>query len=581
MILPCSQKFPHVLLFLVGFILTDCVSHTPAEEVNGGLFLPDHFTAVVVVDSLLGKARHIAVRDNGDVFVKLKFQMEGNNVMVLRDTDGDGRADEQKGFANYTKEGKWSLETGVNFYEDYVYYSSMLTVYRQKLDPEKMIPTGPIEIVLQDDHEHGLHEHIAKPISFDDKGNMYIPFGAPSNACQEPKRIPRAPGLDPCPQLDHHAGVWRFDASTLNQTQSDGVRIASGIRSVVGMDWNSQDQNLYVVIHGRDDLVRLFSNHYDAWESAMLPSEEFIRVSEGDHYGWPYCYYDQMQEKKVLAPEYGGDGDSVGRCDAYSKPLIGFPGHWAPNGLLFYQGDQFPERYKGGAFVAFHGSTIRAPYPQSGYFVGFVPFENGQPTGEWEVFADGFAQVDPIVSVNDAVYRPMGLAEGPEGDLYIGDTEKGRIWKVTYTGPDSLDFGPVQLAAMEARKQASNIRTPDRLADNLQKEVASEGERVYHTFCANCHQKDGLGASGRFPPLAGTDWVTGDKERLIKVIIHGMEEPTEIKGETYTLAMPQHGFLTDQEIADVLTYIRKSFGNEASEIVQDEVKKVREKSTKS
>ena len=231
--------------------------------------------------------------------------------------------------------------------------------------------------------------------------------------------------------------------------------------------------------------------------------------------------------------------------------------------------------------MAFHGSTIRAPYPQSGYFVGFIPFKNGQPTGEWEVFADGFAKVDPIISVNDAVYRPMGLAEGPMGDLYIGDTEKGKIWKVSYLGPDSLDFGPVQLAAMEARKRASNIRTPDRLADNLQKEVASEGERVYNTFCANCHQKDGMGASGRFPPLAATDWVTGDKERLIRVILHGMEEPLEIHGETYTLAMPQHGFLSDQEIAEVLTFIRKSFGNDASGIAPKEVKEVRDKATKS
>ena len=313
MIPSCSQKFPSVLLILAGICLNDCVSHTPVEEVNGGLFLPDHFQATVVVDSLPGKARHIAVRDNGDVFVKLKFQMEGNNVMVLRDTDGDGRADMEKGFANYEKEGKWSLETGINFYQDYVYYSSMLTVYRQKLDSDEMVPSSPIEIVLEDDHEHGLHEHIAKPISFDNKGYMYIPFGAPSNACQEPKRVPRAPGQDPCPQLEHHAGVWRFDATKLHQNQSDGIRVASGIRSVVGMDWNAIDENLYVVIHGRDDLLRLFSNHYDAWESAMLPSEEFIRVSEGDHYGWPYCYYDQMQEKKVLAPEYGGGWRQCGK----------------------------------------------------------------------------------------------------------------------------------------------------------------------------------------------------------------------------------------------------------------------------
>ncbi len=449
MLFPKRIQLPYWSLFFL-FLLNAC---KPPSHPISQLALPDFFKASVYVDSIKGKARHIAVRDNGDVFVKLKFQMDGNNCLVFRDKDGDGIADSQGGFGTYPKQGRWSLETGINFYKDYVYYSSMLTVFRQKLSPNEMLPTGPMEVIVQDDHEHGLHEHIAKPISFDNQGNIYVPFGAPSNACQEPKRTPRSPGLDPCPQLDHHAGVWRFDAETLNQTQADGTHFASGIRSVVAMDWNSQDEELYVVIHGRDDLLRLFSNHYNAWESALLPSEEFVRVSEGDHYGWPYCYYDQLQGKKVLAPEYGGDGDSIGRCNDYKAPLIGFPGHWAPNGILFYQGDQFPKRYKGGAFVAFHGSTIRAPYPQSGYFVAFVPFENGEPTGEWEVFADGFARVDPIVTVNDAVYRPMGLAEGPDGSLYISDTEKGRIWKIRYTGADSVDFGPAQLASMESHKE--------------------------------------------------------------------------------------------------------------------------------
>ena len=571
--------FYRIIFRVMGsmLLLTHIQCSQKPEPIPSKLALPDYFESTVFVDSLAGKARHIAVRDNGDVFVKLKFQMGANNAIVVRDEDGDGIADIQKGFGQYKKEGRWSLETGIQFYKDYVYFSSMLTVYRQKLDPEKMLPVGPIEVVVQDDHEHGLHEHIAKPISFDDQGHIYVPFGAPSNACQEPKRTPRAPGLEPCPQLDHHAGVWRFDAEKLNQTQEDGVHMASGIRSIVAMDWNPLDQELYVVIHGRDDLLRLFSNHYNAWESAMLPSEEFVRVKEGDHYGWPYCYYDQIQGKKVLAPEYGGDGDSVGRCSEYKEPLIGFPGHWAPNGLLFYTGDQFPERYKGGAFIAFHGSTIRAPYPQSGYFVAFVPFKDGQPTGEWEVFADGFAEVDPIVSVNDAAYRPMGLAEGPDGSLYIGDTEKGRIWKVVYTGPDSLDFGPPQLAAMEEHKSYAHIRTPDIEADNLQPDTLTGGEKVYQLYCANCHQKDGKGASGRFPPLAGTEWVTGDKERLISIILNGREEPMEVLGETYTVAMPQHSFLSDIEISQVLTYIRQHFGNTASPIGEKEVQEVREK----
>ena len=89
----------------------------------------------------------------------------------------------------------------------------------------------------------------------------------------------------------------------------------------------------------------------------------------------------KSREKKVLAPEYGGNGDILGRCQDMDQPLMGFPGHWAPNDLHFYQGTQFPERYQQGAFIAFHGSSNRTPYPQAGYVVCFVPFENGMPTG--------------------------------------------------------------------------------------------------------------------------------------------------------------------------------------------------------
>ena len=84
-------------------------------------------------------------------------------------------------------------------------------------------------------------------------------------------------------------------------------------------------------------------------------------------------FYDQIQDKKVLAPEYGGDGKITGRCDTKEDPIMAFPGHIAPNDLLFYKGDMFPERYKNGAFIAFHGSWNRAPEPQKGLFSGFCP----------------------------------------------------------------------------------------------------------------------------------------------------------------------------------------------------------------
>ncbi|HMB64910.1 MAG TPA: c-type cytochrome [Eudoraea sp.] len=566
-----TKRFKFIYFLFIVVFQVQC----KRGPVDGGLFLPVNFRSVVVVDSMEETVRHMAVTEEGLVYAKLRNAGDQGSIAVLKDINNDGLADIVEKFGGYGSKEKWSYATAMRIYNGYLYHSSDLVVYRYKLKPGTMIPEGDMEIVLTDDHEHGKHEHIGKPITFDNKGNMYVPFGAPSNACQEPKRTPYAAGMDPCPQLEHHGGVWRFDANTLGQTQEDGYKYASGIRSVVAMDWNPEDENLYIVMHGRDDLLRLFPNIYSPWESAVLPSEEFIRVPEGSDFGWPYCYYDQEQKKKVLAPEYGGDGNKIGRCEDFEDPIMGFPGHWAPNDLVFYHGDQFPEHYKQGAFIAFHGSTNRAPYPQSGYFVGFVPFKNGMPSGEWEVFADGFAGVDPIVSVSDAIYRPMGIAEGPDGALYISDSVKGKIWKITYAGGDE-EFGEEQLAKMEERKLLSHIRTPDVKGDNLMKEEVSAGASVYYTYCSACHQINGKGARDRFPPLADTDWVNGNKDRLIKIVLEGMEGSIEVNGRQYNGVMPQHAFLSDQEVADVLSYIRTEFGNGAGKVDIEEVASFRQ-----
>jgi glucose/arabinose dehydrogenase len=564
-------------VFILIILLTGNCSKE-AENIklanNGGLFLPDSFKSVVVTESLPGRARHIAVNSNGDVFVKLRFPDRGGKGgnAVLRDVDGDGDADSIKVFGDYKNDGSYG--TAMRIHNGYLYFSSELVVYRCKLKPDQFIPDSEIEIILTDDHAHGTHEHDAKTIAFDDKDNMYVSFGAPSNACQVINRTPNSPGKDPCPLLEDHAGIWRFDANKKNQTQRDGVRFATGLRNILAMNWNSEDHNLYALMHGRDDLLRLWPQKFSPWQSAMLPSEEFFRVKEGMNAGWPYCYYDQIQEKKVLAPEYGGDGNIVERCDQYEKPLMGFPGHWAPNDLFFYTGDQFPTRYKNGAFIAFHGSTNRAPYPQSSYFIAFVPFKNGEPSGSWEIFADGFAGVDPIVNVSDAIYRPMGIAMGPDGSLYISETEKGKIWRIYYDG-EKENFNETHLARMEKRKANANIRTPDKIADNLDKGVVAGGEKVYDIYCMTCHQKNGLGASGRFPTLAGTPWVAGDKKKLIEVVLKGLDGKIDVKGESYDGVMPEHSFLSDEETANVLTYVRQNFGNQYSAITAEEVKKVR------
>ncbi|NND05534.1 MAG: cytochrome C [Saprospiraceae bacterium] len=547
-----------------------------ADPDNGGLYIPAGFSALVVADSI-GKARHLCVRENGDIYVKLSSSNErrkGGNV-ALRDTTGDGRADIIERFAA-TSHGSRSYGAGMIIHEGYLYYSSALTVYRQKLT-NSLIPTSPMEEVLVDDHNHGVHWHITKPVSFDGKGYMYIPFGGPSNACQDLEASANGSiggvGLDPCPELELHGGIWKFPAGKTGLRQQDGVKIATGIRSVVAMDWREADEHLYLVMHGRDNLHSLFPNHFTPWQSAVLPSEEFIRVEEGADYGWPYCYFDHMQERKVLAPEYGGDGKIVDRCADKDLPVMGFPGHWAPNDLLFYEGEQFPQRYKGGAFIAFHGSTNRGPYPQSGYFVAFIPFVAGEPSGSWEVFADGFAGVDPIVSTNQAKYRPMGLAEGPDGSLYIAESRQGKIWRIMYQGSREA-FGEVHLEEMESHKSMTHIRIPDPVKDDLQKDLP-EGERLYLTFCGTCHQKNGEGVAGRFPTLVGTDWVLGEKSRLIDLVLQGVQGPMAVNGELFNGVMPGHAVLPDDQLAIILTFIRQHFGNQASPISAAEVAKER------
>ena len=145
---------------------------------------------------------------------------------------------------------------------------------------------------------------------------------------------------------------------------------------------------------------------------------------------WPYCYHDRVLRRRVLAPEYGGDANKAGRCADKKLPVAAFPGHWGPDGLLFYRGTQLPARYRDGVFITLHGSWNRNG-PQDGYKVIFQPFANGAPRDSGETFADGFAEGRK--NPRGAEHRPVGLAEGPDGSLYISDDQRGRIWKIVYT----------------------------------------------------------------------------------------------------------------------------------------------------
>jgi glucose/arabinose dehydrogenase len=193
---------------------------------------------------------------------------------------------------------------------------------------------------------------------------------------------------------------------------------------------------LYSAIHGRDSLDTLFPALYKAEDNATRTAEEFHRITDGGDYGWPYTFWDTKLRKRMLAPEYGGDAKKTADESSYKgkfpDPLVGFPAHWAPNDLLFYSGKNFPAKYQDGAFIAFHGSWNRAPEPQAGYKVIFQPMKAGKPSGDYEVFADGFAGALADNNPRNADFRPVGLAVAPDGSLYIADSQKGRIWRIAY-----------------------------------------------------------------------------------------------------------------------------------------------------
>jgi len=396
---------------------------TPVDQ-DAGIRVPEGFDAKVFAEGV-GRARHIAVRDNGDVYVALRTPAEGGGIAALRDRDGDGTADRVDYFGEHAG-------TGIAIRDGFLYASSDDAIYRYALPEDGLAPAGPPETVVEGFPTQ--RSHAAKAFAFDNSGHLYVNVGAPSNACQVEDRTQGSPGQEPCALLEEHAGLWRFDAAKADQTFADGARFVTGTRNIVALDWNPEAGALHFVMHGRDQLHDLFPNLYTAEQNAELPGEEFHVAREGADYGWPYTYWDHQAGQRVVAPEYSGDGRKPAEDARYETPLLAFPAHWAPNDLLFYTGDAFPDEAQGGAFIAFHGSWNRAPLPQRGYNVVFVPFAGGEPAQDWSVFADGFEGAAELEDSDDAEFRPMGLAQGPDGALYIADSVQGRIWRVTYEG---------------------------------------------------------------------------------------------------------------------------------------------------
>ncbi len=418
---------------VVDAALTQATTRCVAEET--GITVPDGFCATVFADSL-GHARHIAVAPNGDVYVNTRSGSNdegsppaGGFLVGLRDTNGDGHADLRERFGDSASR-QGTGGTGIGIYNGRLFVEADAYILRYDIPAGGLGLTGVPDTVVSGLPLTG--DHPMHAFAIDPSGTLYVASGSATNACQVKNRTLESPGVDPCTELNTRGGVWRYAADSTGQRFSAAERYATGIRNAEGMTIGP-DGALWTTQHGRDELAGNWPDRYSAEQSQELPAEEFMRVTEGDDFGWPYCYWDgRSQKARVLAPEYGGDGNEVGRCASKKAPVATFPAHWAPNGAVFYTGTQFPEHYRGGVFIAFHGSWNRAPAPQGGYNVTFQPMANDATAGPYEVFATGF----PGGTVNpaQATYRPSGVTVGADGALYVTDDQKGRVWRITYNG---------------------------------------------------------------------------------------------------------------------------------------------------
>ena len=395
------------LLILLGNALPSGPAPCPAA--GTGLTLPPGFCATRIGDKL-GGVRQMAVSAEGVLYAAVQEGGDGHGVLVFADTGHRGE---------YVPIGAAGAP-GVNdveLHDGYLYAAYSTRVVRWPVSAAAPVPAGEAEVVVSG--LPGASGHRAKSIAL--KGDsLFVNFGSATNSCQQDDRQNRSPGVDPCTELETRAGIWVFSASRAGQTVADGRRYATGLRNTEALAFQPGTGALYAAVMGRDQLAQNWG--YSPEVSAENPAEEFGVVTEGADYGWPYCYYSNARKAKVLAPEYGGDGMSTRRCGRRAQPLIAFPGHWAPLALAFYAARAFGPSYEGGVFVAFHGSWNRAPLPQAGYRVVFIPFRNGKPTGRYETFATGDS--------GPTALRASGVAVGPDGALFISDDRDGRIWRV-------------------------------------------------------------------------------------------------------------------------------------------------------
>lgn len=343
--------------------------------------VPQGFSVNVFADGLT-HPRWMAVAPNGDVFLT---EPNGGKVTVLRDTDHDGTAETRSTFITGL-----NRPHGLAFHNNALYIADVRAVWRVPyksgdLKGETRTPVTRAGALATP------AAHWTRNISFSPDGKyFYVAVGSASNV-----------GEDPAP----FASVQRFDADGSNQTT-----FAAGLRNPVGIAFYPHTNNLYVTVNERDGLG-----------DGLVP-DYLTRIEQGQFFGWPYAYIGKHPDPDL--------GDKRPDLVAKTKtPNLLFESHSAPLGLLFYDAEQFPETYRGGAFVALHGSW-NANKPK-GYKVVFVPFDNSTPKGYYENFMTGLW----AEGANRARVwgRPVGLALAQDGSLLIADDMGDVVWRIAYT----------------------------------------------------------------------------------------------------------------------------------------------------
>jgi glucose/arabinose dehydrogenase/mono/diheme cytochrome c family protein len=570
-------------LALAGAALGLCSTAANAACPNGksGLTLPPGFCATVFADGI-GHARHLVVAPDGVVYVNTwSGRYYGNDaphaggfLVALKDTTGTGTAHLNQRFGDTVQSGG-AGGTGIALYKGGLFAEINDKIVRYPLPAGSLVPTGasvPVVTGLPLSGDHPMH-----PFTIADDGSLYIDVATATNACQAQNRTPKSPGIDPCTERTTRGGIWRYDANKTNQPFSPAERFATGIRNAEGFAIDAAG-HIFVTQHGRDQLHANWPALYKPEEEATLPAEELLLLRRGGDYGWPECYYDGIQGKLVLAPEYRGDGGKTqGVCASKSPPIAAFPAHWAPNSMALYDKEQFPVHYRHGVFIAFHGSWDRAPYPQGGYNLVFQALEGDHASGKCEVFADGFAGAEK--SPGQAEHRPSGVAVGPDGSLFVSDDVRGRIYRIVYRGGSGGDAGaphytPCPSDSASAGTISADAATPPEgthpdagtAADlaglpvpaGATKEMVALGERIYHgqvgaATCTGCH---GANAKGTplGPDLTDAQWLWGDGSyaSISKIITTGVSQPKQYRSPMPPLGGAQ---LSSDQVSAVAAYI--------------------------